>query len=203
MQALKNKIQANTLNAKQAAISIVLVTNAFVWYYFIIMILQGVEKNFSMDESTTLLMWILHFSGIIFSALVGATLVKKIKNRNRFLLLWMLTGVLLSGIAVLVSLAYVPTVLLLSLLFGVSLGIGMPTCMDYFSETVAIEKRGLVAGIIFFLSGTIIASLGMISDGNTSLQTIILSGWRLLGVLAFVAALVSSSVKTHQISRVS
>lgn len=159
MQVLKQKIRANALNAKALAISIVLVTNAFVWYYFVIGLLENIVKTAQFDQSTTLLIWALHFAGIIFSALIGALLAKKV-NRSKFILFWMLLGVILSISSIVVDLTSLPSILLLSLLFGVSLGLGMPSCMGYFSEKIKIEKRGRVGGIIFLLSGLIMVGLG-------------------------------------------
>jgi MFS family permease len=70
--------------------------------------------------------------------------------------------------------------------------------MGYFSETVRIEKRGRTAGITFLLSGIIMVLLGMVSDGNIGLQTIILSGWRLFGLVAFLVFLATGNVPVKE-----
>ena len=75
----------------------------------------------------------------------------------------MFLGVILSLISVVADLTYIPNILLLSLLFGVSLGLGMPSSYALFSQTINIEKRGLTAGIIFLLSGVMMVALGMFS----------------------------------------
>ena len=198
MQALVNKFRANALNAKLVAINIVLVTNAFVWYYFVIEFLKTMVQTAQIDQTTTLLIWVLHFAGIAFSALIGASLAKRVKDRSKFILFWMLLGVILSASSIVIDLTYIPSILLLSLLFGVSLGLGMPSCMGYFSEKIAVEKRGRVGGIIFLLSGLIMVGLGTIAGGDIGLQTIILSGWRLFGLVTFLAFLVFSPVPVKE-----
>jgi MFS family permease len=181
-----DRFLASAANKKITAINILLVTNAFVWYYFIIIILQTILKTTQVDQSTTVLIWVLHFAGIAVSAVIGASFAKKIKNTSRFILFWMLLGVALSVISIRADLTSIPSILALSLLFGVSLGLGMPSCMGYFTQNMTIEKRGRVGGIIFFLSGLIIVALGMIAGENIGLQTIILAAWRVFGFIVFL-----------------
>ena len=186
---LAKKFLASAANAKYTLISIVLVTNAFVWYYFVIEMLKAIVNTAQIDQSTTLLIWVLHFGGMSFSALLGASLAKKVKDRTRFILLWMLSGVILSVISIGMNLTYIPNILALSLLFGVSLGLGMPICMGYFTQNVTVEKRGRVGGIIFLLSGLTIVVLGIAAGADIGLQTIILSGWRVFGFVIFLVFL--------------
>src|SRR3989337_2809111 len=129
-QMLPNKFGALSRNAFT---SIVLLTNAFVWYYLVIDVLQKIVKTLPNDNLTSTLVWTFHFAGIAFSALVGSALVNRVKNRHHFLILWMALGTVSSLATIFMNLTYMPNVLTLSLLLGVSLGIGMPSCMGYFT----------------------------------------------------------------------
>ena len=182
-------------NIKPTIINIVLVSNAFVWYYFVIELLLSVVQNAQANQSTALLIWSLHFGGIAFSALAGALLAKRIKNRSRFILYWMFFGVLLSVISTQLNLTFLPNILALSLLYGVSLGFGMPSCMGYFADSIAVEKRGRVGGIIFLLTGLAIVAGGIVAGEGIESQTIILAGWRLFGLLMFLLFLKYWSAK--------
>jgi MFS family permease len=188
---LLDKIQANAPNAKNIIVNVTLVTNAFVWYYFIMEFLQGAVQTAQLDQNTIFLVWALHFAGIAFSALTGALLSNRIRNRQKFILYWMLIGVILSGFAIIANLTSVSVILLLSLLFGVSLGIGMPSCMGFFTEKIAVDHRGRLGGIIFLLSGLIMVGLGLLAGENLGLQTYILFGWRLFGLIIFLLFLSS------------
>ena len=190
-----DRFLASVANNKDIAIAILLVTNAFVWYYFIIITLQTIVQTTQVNQSTIWLIWTLHFAGIAFSALIAASLAKKIKNRSTFILFWMLLGVVLSVISIWADLTSISSILALSLLFGVSLGLGMPSCMGYFTESVTVEKRGRIGGIIFLLSGLIIVALGLIAGGSIGVQTVILTGWRLFGLVVFLAFFISQPVK--------
>ena len=190
-----DRFLASVANNKDIAIAILLVTNAFVWYYFIIITLQTIVQTTQVNQSTIWLIWTLHFAGIAFSALIAASLAKKIKNRSTFILFWMILGVVLSVISIWADLTSISSILALSLLFGVSLGLGMPSCMGYFTESVTVEKRGRIGGIIFLLSGLIIVALGLIAGGSIGVQTVILTGWRLFGLVVFLAFFISQPVK--------
>ena len=186
---------ASAANKKYLAINILLVTNAFVWYYLIIEILKSIVQNAQISQSTAVIIWSLHFAGIAVSALIGASLANRIKNRSKFLIFWMILGMTISFISILADLTSVSSIAVLSLLFGVSLGLGMPSCMGYFTESVTVEKRGLIGGIIFCLSCLIIVALGLIASGNVGTQTIILTGWRLLGLAIFLGFIIYYPVK--------
>jgi MFS family permease len=164
----------------------VLVTNAFVWYAFVIELLTAIVQTAHINQSTVLLIWALHFGGIAVSALVGAFLAKRIKDRSRFILYWMFLGVILSAISIVINLTLIPNILALSLLFGVSLGFGMPSCMGYFADSIAVEKRGRVGGIIFLLTGLTIVTLEIVAGAGIGYKVVILAGWRLFGLLMFL-----------------
>jgi MFS family permease len=186
---------ASTSNKKSIGINVLLVTNAFVWYILVIMILQTILANSNFSQSVGVLVWATHFGALIISAIVGASLSKKIKNVTRFLSIWMALGVALSVFSIWADLTALETVFALALLFGFALGVGMPSCMGYFTENVTIEKRGRVGGIIFLLCGLSIVALGAVAGTNTGLQVMILSSWRIFGLVVFLAFLMLYPVK--------
>ncbi len=188
------------VTAKSTVTNIVLVTNAFVWYYLVIRILDNISIKTGMGSSSTMLMWAVHFGGMAFSAIAGASLVNRISDRKRFLELWMIFGVISSAISLVLDTSYVPNVMLLSLILGSSLGLGMPSCMGYFTESIRIENRGRVGGVMLLLSGVGIAALGALAPpGNISLQTSILSAWRIFGLVFLV--LFGQNIKKEEKSK--
>ena len=171
--------------------NIILVSNAFVWYFFVITVLKNAAANF--QSNAILQIWVLHFSSIAISAVIGAALTSRLHNRAKFLVFWMILGILASAITLSLNMTYLPNVLAISSLLGFSLGIGMPCCMGYFTENIKIESRGRVGGIIFLLSGLGMVILAMASGGNSSYQGLILTVWRTVGLLFFL--LLQSNVK--------
>jgi len=70
---------------------------------------------------------------------------------------------------------------------GISLGIGMPSLLGYFVESVPVEHRGKIGGLTFFMV-TICAPL-FILTGKTldiTLNAFVLTSWRSWSVLAIL-----------------
>jgi len=175
------------VTAKNAIADIMLVTNALVWYYLVIRFLENISIKIAMDSSFTTLMWALHFGGMIFFAIAGVSLVKKLGDRRRFIALWMMIGIVFSAISMMIDTTYLLNVLFLSFVLGSSFGLGMPSCMGRFTENVRIENRGRVGGVMLLLSGVGIAALGTLAPvENFWLQTLLLSTWRVFGLIIFL-----------------
>ena len=166
--------------------NIVLLVNAFVWYYFALDFLRNAISIISIDYATTLLIWTLHFGGLIISALVGAFIINRVKDRKSIIVVWMVFGVIASLATIALQTLSVPAVLMLSPLLGVSLGIGMPCCMGYFTENTKTENRGRLGGIILFLSFMGMVALGATSSGDIDVQRLLLLVWRSVGLVLFL-----------------
>lgn len=163
---------------KKNLVSIILVSNAFVWYFCVIATLEKVLRS---NPST--LVWIVHFSALILSALVGASLGKR-WNHSKFLIVWMLIGTASS----LMLFAFDSVPELVSIILGLSLGVGMPTCASYFSESIKVENRGRMSGITFLASGIGMVTFGLTSGIGLFWVGIILASWRLSGLMVFLYA---------------
>lgn len=178
---------------KPAVMAIVLITNALVWYYFVIQLLLSVVQAQNFQQAISFSIWALHFGGIGLSAIMGALIVRK--SPIGLLFFWIFSGVILSISTIVIDLTVVPNILVLSLLLGVALGFGMPSCMSFFADSIPVEKRGSIGGIIFLLTGLIIVVLGMTAGEAMDLKAIILFGWRALGLIVFVIFLKYWSLK--------
>jgi MFS family permease len=179
----KQSRQVFGIDAKTVFTSVMLVANPLVWYYTVNIVLQDVVAKISTDPSTAILVWGAHFFGIIASALVGAFLAKKIEQ-TRFLTFWMTLGVLSSLAMFLINTADVLSVSLIALLFGVSLGVGMPTCMKYFTNYTPVEKRGRVSGMVM-LAFTMGMAMILLVPNDTLITGIVLAVWRLSSLIIF------------------
>jgi MFS family permease len=171
------------LKDRNTVVSIIVVVNAFVWYYTVLILLQATVNN--------IWIWFVHFSAIILSALLGASLVKRIE-RSRLLISWMILGTFSSMVLFGINNASLPVTGLFAILLGVSLGLGMPTCMSYYTDCVDIENRGRVSGIIILLSGIGIFAFGIAPIVDNLLLGGVLAVWRLTSLIVFL------SVKSFQ-----
>jgi MFS family permease len=174
------------ITARIALTNILLITNALVWYYYTLAILQESIHKMALDYSATLLLWSIHFAGITFSALAGASSLKKLKERTTFLTIWMMSGVASSLTLMVVNIADVLGVLALSLIFGIAFAWGMPNCMGYYTANVRIENRGRLGGIILLFSLFGMFLLGITAVENIVLHALILAVWRFSGLAVFL-----------------
>ncbi len=183
---------------KKTTIGIVfLVSNAFAWYYVVINLLSDILK----DNPLASWVWLVHFCGIIFSALLGTYLAKKVGGRSRFLTLWMILGIISSLAVMLVSIADISIILLTSLFLGISLGLGMPNCMGYFNDYVPLENRGKMAGIIILFSGIGMLGLNLFLAYGITAISVVLILWRTCALAVFRLAPLPREDQKKQIGK--
>ena len=189
------------ITTRAAIASIVLVTNAFVWYFYAVNILKDMASNVTSDPSTLLLMWSIHIVGAIFSALIAGLIIKKRGRQKIFYVSWMLLGVAASFAALAGNTADILGLYALGLFFGTSFGVGMPSCMGYFTEHTSVETRGRLGGIAMLFTGLGMFLLGMVSVENSATNILILAGWRLAGLVAFM--LIKPPIESKEAKHVS
>jgi MFS family permease len=186
---LKKYLWPSNFNSRAVAVNVFLVANAVVWYASILRSLEtnlgAVGEKSWLTPNSQIIIWGIHFAGLILSALLGAKIARRI-NRTRFLVLWMTFNVALS--LTLFGLIYQNFVLttVLVMLYGVSFGLGMPICMSNFSDSLPVENRGRASGIIMLVSG-----VGIFAFGAAPLNFfgigLVLSIWRLSSLIIFIA----------------
>jgi MFS family permease len=176
------------IEIKNAFSSILLVINPLIWYYAVIIFLENTIVELSakgtLTGSESTLIWGAHFLGIIFAALIGAMLEKKIE-KNLFLKLWISLGVFSSITLVTFDISSILNMTIIALFLGVSLGLGMPTCMGYYTDNVHIENRGRISGIMMLFTGIGLFLFSLFSPISPILLGIILACWRVSSLLGF------------------
>jgi MFS family permease len=176
--------------ARSALANIVLISNAFIWYSFAFSILKSIINE------TALAIWGIHFVGTTFSAIVGAKLGDKVHKRTTFLSFWMLFGMVSSLILVNVNPTSALDVLIISLIFGISFGLGLPASLGYFVDCTTVDDRAKIGGLILFFNGLGAFLLGITAIDEIPLQALTLATWRGLGLVFFL--LIKPTQKTAE-----
>ncbi|MFQ6052534.1 MAG: MFS transporter, partial [Candidatus Hydrothermarchaeota archaeon] len=129
------------------------------------------------------IIWVSYYIAILGSSIVGSILSNKISRLN-FLYLWIISGVITSSLPALLKNLTAVHALIIGILFGVSFGLGMPSCLAYFADCTLIENRGLISGIIFSITN-LSAPLFAILFGmfNLIINSIIFAVWRASGLI--------------------
>ena len=184
---LKRQSVSINFGFKNALSDITLVVNSFIWYYIVlIVVLQGVIiQSFLTDAFQIFFICTLHFSGLIIAALVGAAISQKIDYR-KYMTIWMALGILSSIALLIMNSSDLMQVSSVFLLLGVSLGLGMPTCMGHYARTIPVENRGRISGITLFGSGIGIVAFSLVGIGDIFTLGAILVLWRLAGLIIFL-----------------
>ena len=173
-------------NQKDVFTASALVINALAWLFMISMMLDNLLKSLELTEIESIVIWAVYYVTLTGSGIIGASLSHKV-NRIKFLGLWIIFGALVSSFPALLINPTVNHLSVLAILFGCSLGIGMPSCLAYFADFTSVENRGLTSGLIFFSTNLIaiaIFSIGFV-ESDVVLNSLILAIWRASGLLVF------------------
>jgi MFS family permease len=125
-----------------------LLLNAFTWLFFLrFFIEQAISLTGIRNE---LPIWSAFYLSIIGFSIIGAVVSKRF-CREKFLQLWIIFGVIASLLPVLFNNFTVTNLAVVSVIFGASFGLGMPSCLAFFTETTKVDNRGRVGGITFLI----------------------------------------------------
>lgn len=170
----------------QGILSQFIVVNSISWFsltLFTIMDFSGIT-----DFGRILIISGPYFAGLIFSALIGATLLIHKLREKRFLAIWVILGV----VSCLLFYFLAPqatslTLSIISMLLGASVGLGIPASLSMFANQIKSEKLGRIAGILFFIIQifTALILLGIESVGIEE-KFLIFAIWRVLGLIGIL-----------------
>lgn len=178
------EIFSSKINWRQFAPTLTIVLNSFIWYSLTFIMFSSTVDSLEVSGVEKLTLFAIYFVGTACSVILGARLFRR--ALETCLMLWMLTGIVMTA-----SLATVPNNgiavnIILSLFLGVSVGIGLPSCLAYFADTTGVESRGTCGGIIWGGVGVGILILALLlGELDLSSTFLMLAVWRALGLVAF------------------
>jgi len=182
---LRNFLKESGIARKDFFIIFVLLFNAFASLYIISIIIDDLLSVLNVTYTETLIIWTSYFAATVGSSIVGSILSNKFR-RLSFLYLWMILGVVISPLPALINNSSVMHVSAVSILLGVSSGLGMPSCLAYFADWTLVENRGRIGGTVLLVTN-LSAPLFIVlfSMFNLIINSIILALWRGFGLTVF------------------
>jgi MFS family permease len=149
------------------------------------MIMGSILSNLILAYSQNIIIWTVFHLVIMGSSVVGPILSSKF-GRFNFIYLWLIFGVFSSLLPVLIKNFAVVQVLIIAILLGISVGLGMPSCLAYFADCISIENRGITAGTILLITN-LTGPLFAISfrTFNLIINSIIFAMWKGSGLIVF------------------
>jgi MFS family permease len=162
------------------------VINTYSWFFPLYILFEGTLTSIVSDYSIFELITGVHYLAAFVSAFAGVFLADKMGNRDRVLISWMFMGAVVSLLLGFMPIANsIPYLYVVSLLFGVSLGLGFPLILSYFSDYNA-KNIGERAGITFFVSGFGILIAGLATTLLPFAMAIaVFAIWRMIGCVSF------------------
>ena len=161
----------------------VLLVNAFTWPIYLTSLIEKIIiTNLIADE---LSIWAAFYLSTTVFGIIGAVLSKKFSGL-KFLYFWIALGTITSLVPVLINNFSLTQLVGISILLGASFGLGMPSCLAFFTETTKVENRGRVGGIILLIANLTVPLLTSPFDGlNVMELSIICAAWRGLGLSVY------------------
>lgn len=176
MLMFRKTLENSTGNKKTALVNIVIVANAFIWYFYSYIFLQK-AINASEFSTETLTIFGINIAAIAGAAILSA-FISKNSNRQRFLSRWMLAGVVVSLTPFVIDLTTFVGLAAFSTIVGLYFGFGMPVCLSYYAAHTDTKNRARLGGIIFFVIGIGFILLSSIEVGDLMMDAVFLSAWR-------------------------
>jgi len=167
---------------KDFFIILFLLFNALIWYFMtrkiIDTVLNGLGTTYLQNP---IIVGVYNFA-IIGSGVAGSILSDKIR-RLRLLYLWFFLGTVASVLPSFLPNITLTHVLGISFLWGISFGLGMPSCLAYFTDRTVLENRGRMSGIIFLATNISAPFIVMLLRINLPVSFAIFTIWRGIGLI--------------------
>ncbi len=164
-----------------------LLFNSFSWYFPLFVLFTDSIALLKPDYLQLVAIFGFHYLAVAGSAFLGNRFVERI-GRNRLLSLWIVLGIFSSALMILVNSSNFLVVYATSVLLGVSLGLGFPSCLSYFGENSPSDRKGFIGGVAFAFTFVAIAVAGFLTAPPASF-TFSVAGftlWRFLGLVFFL-----------------
>lgn len=181
---MRSKTFIQKINWREFSPAFIIVVNSITWYALIYAMFNASIVSLHLSTTETVMIFIVHYVGIAASAILGATLFPR--ARIVAILSWIIVGALMSGLLVTIPNNSTSTNALISLLLGISIGIGLPSCLAYFADDTTVENRGVHGGVTWSAVGFGILLLAvLISPMDSASAFMTLAIWRGLGLIFF------------------
>ncbi len=160
-----------------------LLFNVFTWPVFLTTLMEQIISSNRITND--LVIWATFYVSIIVFSIIGSVLSKRFSGL-KFLYSWIALGTIASLSPALVNNFTVIHLVVVSALFGASFGLGMPSCLAFFTKTTKVENRGRVGGIIFLIANLSAPILAVLFGGLSLMaQSVICAVWRGTGLSVY------------------
>ena len=184
-KGIEKNLEETRIVRKDFLVILFLLFNALSWFYMMHIIVNTVLSDLNATYEQNFIIWAVYSMAIIGSSVAGSILSKELPRLN-FIYVWMILGAVVSLMPAAFGILTVTHVLLLAILFGISFGLGMPSCLAYFSDHTRVENRGRRSGVTLAITNLTAPLFAVaLSISNLQVNSIIFAAWRATGLIIF------------------
>jgi hypothetical protein len=175
------------IGRNQFAFIAFLLLNTLTWSRTINELIAGALQNMAATDVQTLTVHGIYLAGIIFSGIIGAFLLTKMK-RSTVILVWIALGVLVTFFSAffLSETKSIERLEAIVFTYGVASGLGLPIFFASFADATTFENRGHVGGIALFITFLSFPVLALASSSDITINAIVSGSWRAIGLVALI-----------------
>jgi hypothetical protein len=164
---------------------VIIIANTFSWYGLTYLLFAATVTNLQLGTVQTLSLFSTFYIGVAFSAIL-VSIPRTSTTRSSFLV-WILMGSIASLLLEAMNTGTYLVAFAVSLFFGISIGVGLPSCLAYFTDSTIVESRGSLGGIAWAMSSFIMVFLTIaVSTISLSSAILVLAMWRGLGLVPLI-----------------
>lgn len=178
------KISNPKVDRREFVSALILVFNSLAWYTLTYAMFSNNIKGLQISFTEQLMLFVVYYIGAGCSAILGSILFSHMRKIG--LLSWVISGVFMTLLLTTIASNSMPINILICLFLGVSIGIGLPSCLAFFADVTTVENRGVYGGITYgaVALGTLILGLWIDTLG-VAMGFLALAIVRALGLVAF------------------
>jgi MFS family permease len=125
-----------------------------------------------------LAIWAAFYLSTVVFGIIGAVLSKRFSGL-KFLYFWIALGATASLLPILINNSTSMQLVVVSAILGASFGLGMPSCLAFFTETTKVENRGRVGAVILLIANLVAPILiGPFRELDVVALSLICAAWR-------------------------
>jgi MFS family permease len=175
-------------------VAFILVLNSIVWYTLTYDKFSSTVKGLQVSATEQLMLFVVYYIGAGCSAILGSIIFPRVRKTG--FLMWVLAGAIMTMLLTTIASNNMMINILICLFLGVSIGIGLPSCLAYFADATTVENRGVYGGITWVAIGFGTLILVLFLDTLSMLVGLLaLAIWRICGLVTFPFLMGEGSIK--------
>jgi hypothetical protein len=181
---MESKISNSKVTRREFVLALFLLFNSLAWYTLTYATFSNGIKELQISFSQQLMLFVVYYFGAGCSAILGSILFPRVLKIS--LLSWVISGVITTLLLTIIADNNMSINILICLFLGISIGIGLPSCLAYFADVTTVENRGVYGGITYGAVGLVTLILGLWMDTfDVAMGFLVLAIFRALGFVAF------------------